>query len=61
MNKIQLTQLAISVSTGIFLLGKGMADFLFEQIIELGESSQEILRSDRLPLLPLDSPSSIDT
>ena len=43
----------LSLATGPFLWGMLAVRFLTEGLIELGESSEEVLRGDRLPLLNL--------
>ena len=51
MQKLELTQVALSISSGVFLLGLNVGNFLLEQVLELSKASEEIFRGERLPLL----------
>ncbi len=53
MKKLEFTQIALSLGSGIFLVGLGTTSFLLEQLLELSQMSEEILRGDRLPILNL--------
>jgi len=51
MKQTQYTQIALSLSSGIFLLGFSTANFLLNQVLQIGELSEELFRGERLPIL----------
>ncbi|MEI6381696.1 MAG: hypothetical protein WCO81_12545 [Cyanobacteriota bacterium ELA615] len=51
MKKPHFTQLALVASSGLFLITRGLAGFLFDKTLEMSQLSEELLRGERLPLL----------
>ena len=51
MKKIEFTQIALSIGSGIFLVALRTTEFVLDQVLEISQASEEIFRGDRLPIL----------
>ncbi len=51
MNKTQITQLALGVAGGLFIITGHLAALLLDKTLEAGKLSEEMLRGESLPLL----------